>query len=200
MGRNGCGKTTLLRCGMGLLWSEFGTLLFDGHRISGGLPELALRGVSYLPDRRLLSPRFTIREHLRAFQQRFGAAVRTDVGAELDIQPFLDSKPGELSGGERRRAEIWLASLHSHSCLIADEPFLGIAPRDRGAVAKVLRSLAEAGTALLVTGHEVEDLFDLSDEVIWMVAGTTHGLGSPDEAARHAQFRLEYLGTRALPV
>jgi len=66
-------------------------------------------------------------------------------------------------------------------------------------VATALRARAAAGTAILVTGHEVEDLFDLADEVIWMVAGTTHGLGPPDEAARHHQFRLEYLGTRCLP-
>jgi ABC-type lipopolysaccharide export system ATPase subunit len=66
-------------------------------------------------------------------------------------------------------------------------------------VAAALRSRADAGAAILVTGHEVEDLLDLADEVIWMVPGTTHGLGTPEEAARHAQFRLEYLGTRRLP-
>ena len=104
-----------------------------------------------------------------------------------------------MSGGERRRAEIWLAIAAASACLIADEPFLGIAPADRSRVAEVLRARAATGTAILVTGHEVEDLFDLADDVIWMVAGTTHGLGSPDEAARNSQFRLEYLGTRALP-
>jgi len=117
----------------------------------------------------------------------------------LDVEALLDSRPGRMSGGKRRRAEIWLAVAAASTCLIADEPFLGIAPADRDKVAEALRSLAATGAAILVTGHEVEDLFDLADEVIWMVAGTTHGLGTPDEAARHAQFRLEYLGTRALP-
>ncbi len=198
MGRNGCGKTTLLRCGLGLIQSDFGTLLFEGERISGGLPSLAMRGVFYLPDRWLLSRRFTVGQHSRALRERFGDRVNPRAGELLDVEALLDSRPDELSGGERRRTEIWLASTHSPMCLIADEPFLGIAPKDRALVAATLRGLAENGTALLVTGHEVEDLFELADEVIWMVAGTTHGLGTPTEAARHAQFRLEYLGTRAV--
>ncbi len=199
MGRNGCGKTTLLRCGLGLTWAEFGGAFLDGSRVSGGLPSLSRAGVAFLPDRRLLSPRLTLGEHVEAFSQVKGRRVDPTPGASLDVERLLESKPGHMSGGERRRAEIWLAVAAASTCLIADEPFLGIAPADRAKVAVALRALAQTGAAILVTGHEVEDLFDLADEVIWMVAGTTHGLGSPDEAARHAQFRLEYLATRALP-
>jgi ABC-type multidrug transport system ATPase subunit len=199
MGRNGCGKTTLLKCGLGLTWAEFGRAFLDGSPVSGGLPILSRAGVFYLPDRRLLSPRFTLREQMRAFLQVKGRSIDEAPAAPLGVEPLLDSRPSQMSGGERRRAEIWLAVAASSSCLIADEPFLGIAPADRSRVADALRARAAAGTAILVTGHEVEDLFDLADEVIWMVAGTTHGLGTPDEAARHAQFRLEYLGTRCLP-
>ena len=199
MGRNGCGKTTLLRCGLGFTRAEFGVVFLDGSPVSGGLPSLSRAGMFFLPDRRLLSPRLTLREQLTAFSQVKGRQVDVTSASPLDVEPLLDSRPGGMSGGERRRAEIWLAVAAASSCLIADEPFLGIAPADRRRVAAALRARAATGTAILVTGHEVEDLFDLADEVIWMVAGTTHGLGTPDEAARHAQFRLEYLGTRALP-
>lgn len=199
MGRNGCGKTTLLRCGLGLTWSDFGVVLLDGRPVTGGLPALSRVGVSFLPDRRLLSPRLTLREHVRAFTQARGVTFDATPAAPLEVEALLDSKPGQMSGGERRRAEIWLTVAAASSCLIADEPFLGIAPADRGRVAEALRRLAATGAAVLLTGHEVEDLFELADEVIWMVAGTTHGLGSPDEAARNAQFRLEYLGSRSLP-
>jgi len=157
MGRNGCGKTTLLRCGLGLTWAEFGVVLLEGRRVSGGLPEMSQAGVAFLPDRRLLSPRLTLREHLAAFEQARHEVLDPGPAATLDVEDLLDSRSFRMSGGEQRRA------------------------------------------AILVTGHEVEDLFDLADEVIWMVAGTTHGLGTPEEAARHAQFRLEYLGTRRLP-
>jgi len=199
MGRNGCGKTTLLRCGLGLTWSEFGVTFLDGCRVTGRLPRLSREGFFFLPDRRLLSPRLTLGEHLAAFDEARQGGLDPGPAAALKIAELLDSRSSEMSGGELRRAEIWLAVAGSTSCLIADEPLLGIAPADRGRVAAALRARAAAGTAILVTGHEVEDLFDLADEVIWMVAGTTHGLGSPDEAARHSQFRLEYLGTRRLP-
>lgn len=79
-------------------------------------------------------------------------------------------------------------------CLLADEPFLRITPKDAEAVAGVFRALATAGCAIALTGHEVPMLFDVADEVSWMTAGTTHLLGSPDNAREHHQFGREYLG------
>jgi ABC-type lipopolysaccharide export system ATPase subunit len=61
-------------------------------------------------------------------------------------------------------------------------------------IAPVLRRLAARGCALVVTGHEVPELLTLADEVVWMTAGTTHGLGTAAQAAVHEQFRREYLG------
>ena len=196
MGRNGSGKTTLLRCGLGLMPSEYGSVQLDGRPIRGGLPRLSRAGVSYLPDRRLLSPRLTLRQHHTAFARARGRVVNQTPASDLDIGLLLDKKPAEMSGGERRRAEIWLSVATASACLLADEPLLGVSPADRSKVAEAIRSLAASGVGVLVTGHEVEDLFELADEVIWMVAGTTHGLGTPAEAARHAQFRAEYLGAR----
>ena len=81
-------------------------------------------------------------------------------------------------------------------CLIADEPMAGIAPADREMVSAAIRGLAVDGCAVLLTGHDVDDLMTLSDDVVWMVGGTTHWLGSPASARDHFQFRQEYLGPR----
>lgn len=197
MGRNGCGKTTLLRCGLGLAWADFGNTFLEGRRVRDGLSRMSREGLFFLPDSRLLSPRLTVREHITAVKKTRSSVFDPAPAAGLDIASLLDSRPGELSGGERRRAEIWLSVAGGASCLVADEPLLGIAPADRARVSAALRSRAATGTAILVTGHEVEDLFDLADEVIWMAAGTTHGLGTVEEAEEHAQFRMEYLGARA---
>ena len=154
-------------CGLGLLWSEYGVTLLESRRVTGGLSEISREGVFFLPDRRLLSPRLTLRQHLDAAGRARRDGLDPGPATVLETDALLDSRPAEMSGGERRRAEIRLAVAAGTACLIADEPLLGIAPADRSRVAAALRARAASGTAILVTGHEVEDLFDLADEVIW---------------------------------
>lgn len=199
VGRNGCGKSTLLNIGAGLLTPDFGVVRFAGEAYERPrLHHLASRGLFYLPDRGLLSRRLTVREHIAAIERRFGKPAVDGIADGLELGPLLDRRADALSGGERRRSEFALAALRSPTCLLADEPLSGIGPTDAAAIAATLRRMAENGVAVVVTGHEVPELLALADEVIWMTAGTTHGLGSPDTASRHDQFRREYLGPSAI--
>ena len=116
----------------------------------------------------------------------------------LGLTQVLDNGTEELSGGERRRGDLAAALIRRPRCLLADEPLTGIDPADGERVCAALRALAGQGAALVVTGHEVEVLLQLADHVVWMTAGTTHGLGSPEAARAHDQFRREYLGPRGL--
>lgn len=194
-GRNGCGKSTLLRISTGLLRAEQGAIHFDGRAyLRPRLPTLARRGLFYLPDRGLLSRRLTLRDQVRAVEWRFGTGRTAEVLAALGIERLLDQSLVEISGGEARRAELALALIRGPRCLLADEPLAGINPRDAEVIAAALRRLAAEGCAVVVTGHEVRQLMELADDVVWMVAGTTHGLGSADAAREHEQFRREYLG------
>lgn len=197
-GRNGAGKTTLLRAAVGLIRRDFGTVRYLGrHRPRPRLHRLAREGLFFLPDRSLLSNRFSIAGHLREIHQRFG--TRWDDAVELvGLEDHLDKRPLELSGGERRRAAVALALQRRPRCLLADEPLEGIEPRDQDRVGAALAALARSGAAVVLTGHDVEPLFAVADEVVWMVAGTTHGLGTPERARAHDQFRREYLGPRRL--
>ena len=63
-------------------------------------------------------------------------------------------------------------------------------------ICAALRALARDGAGVLVTGHSVEDLLQLADDVIWMVGGTTHHVGTPAQARAHFQLRKDYLGGR----
>ena len=54
--------------------------------------------------------------------------------------------------------------------------------------------MARQGCALVITGHEVRQLLNTADDIVWMAAGTTHGMGAPEKAVQHEQFRREYLG------
>ena len=195
LGRNGCGKTTLLRIGAGLLPADQGAIHFAGRvYLRPRLPELARLGLFYLPDRNLRSRRLTLRQQIRAAEWHFGAERASGIIERLELGPRLDRRSLQLSGGERRRAEIALAWVCAPQCLLADEPFVGIDPGDRELIAEVLRELTREGCALVISGHEVSRLLEIADDVVWMTAGTTHGLGSPEAAVRNDQFRREYLG------
>ena len=195
LGKNGCGKTTLIRSALGLCRLDYGVVRFaDLVYERPRLPTLARRGLFYLPDRGLLSWRRTVDWHLRAMSQSVRHPLDLESIAWLDIESLRRKTPKKMSGGERRRVELGLALLRRPSCLIADEPLAEVSPADRRRVGQAIRALAGHGCAVLVTGHEVDDLLDLADITVWMVGGTTHWLGTPAEARSHAQFRLDYLG------
>jgi ABC-type multidrug transport system ATPase subunit len=194
-GRNGCGKSTLLKIGAGLMAADQGAVHIAGRVfLRPRLPELATSGLFYLPDRNLLARRLTLRQQIRAAEWHFGAVRTAGILERLELSSLLGHKSTELSGGERRRAEIALAWIRSPRCLLADEPFSGIDPADRETIAEVFLELAREGCALVISGHEVPQLLDIADDVVWMTAGTTHGLGAPKAALSNDQFRSEYLG------
>jgi ABC-type multidrug transport system ATPase subunit len=198
MGRNGTGKTTLLRIVVGRVRHDYGRIVYKGEFIARPrLARLARSGLMYVSQESALTPLFTIRQHLDAYVRIFGrSAALPKIAERLRLEEFLDRRPSRLSGGEKQRASLALALLRRPDCLLADEPFAGVAPKDRPLVAVALHELRAAGAAVVVSGHDVHDLFEISDEVIWVVGGTTHVLGSPHEAATHHQFCREYLGPR----
>lgn len=201
-GRNGCGKSTLLKIGAGLLRADQGAVHFAGRvYVRPRLPALASLGLFYLPDRDLLSRRIPVREQIRAVEWRSrdarpGGRRTGEILERLGIADVLDQIGPELSGGERRRAEIALAWIRSPLCLLADEPYAGINPSDAEVIGDAFRAMAREGCAIVLTGHEVLQLMNTADDVVWMAAGTTQGIGSPERAAEHDQFRREYLGAR----
>jgi ABC-type multidrug transport system ATPase subunit len=193
-GRNGEGKSTLLRCGLGLLRKEVGvTILGNRRHHHPSLAGLARDGLFFLPDRDLFSPQLPVRAHLRALLARFPEAVPARLEALVQDPAMLDRHAWQLSGGERRRAEVGFAGARGPVVLVADEPLRGLAPLDGQAVADYLRTLAAEGCAVLVTGHEARALLDIADHVVWMTGGTTHHLGTRDAALAHDQFRENYL-------
>lgn len=199
VGRNGQGKSTLFKIASGLLNPDHGVVRFREDRFTRTrLPRMARRGLFFLPERGLLSHSFTLRAHLRAVALHVGDRGAATAVEWLDIGHLLDRYPYNLSGGERRRAELAMAVARRPDCLLADEPFLGIMPTDAEAFSDVFRRLADEGCAIGLSGHEVPTLFDVATDVAWMTAGTTHALGTPAKARVHDQFRREYLGPREL--
>ena len=201
-GRNGEGKSTLLRIAAGVIDADGGSVRFLGAAYERPrLHLLARRGLFFLADRDMLSTAFTIRDQLAVFARRFRAGEgEGDVVAEAaetaGVAHRLDARPFQLSGGEYRRAELALALARRPACLLADEPFRGIAPRDAEDLVAILRAIAASGSAVCVTGHEVWTLLDAADRVSWCTSGTTYELGPPAIARTEPRFRAGYLGSK----
>lgn len=194
-GRNGEGKSTLMRIAAGLMQPDSGTVHFDGVPLERArLSVLAAGGVFHLPDHDLLSPRFTLRAQLEMFVRRFGRGVAAEAAAVVGLSERIDQYPHQLSGGEMRRAELAVALVRGPRCLLADEPFRGIAPLDAEILARVFRELASRGCAVVFTGHEVETLLAAADHVVWCTDGTTYELGAPTAARLDPRFSRLYLG------
>lgn len=194
VGRNGCGKSTLLKISAGVLAAHYGTVHFGGGMWTRPrLAQLARSGLFFIPEQGLLSRLWTLDQHLRIAST--DASLRDAAAAALDLTHVRHQFRGQLSGGERRRADFALVRLRAPRCLLADEPFLGIAPLDVARISRELRVLRDTGTSIVITGHEISALLDVADDIVWLTAGTTHAFRSVQTALESDQFRREYLGT-----
>jgi ABC-type multidrug transport system ATPase subunit len=193
-GRNGVGKSTLLRIAAGHLSADYGIIKFDGetfHRPS--LHQLARRGLFFLPDREILAPTVTLQKQIDAVANRFATAPFDAVVERFGLRQLMHRTPREYSTGELRRAEFCLAAVRSPTCLIADEPLRGIDPKDAELLLEQLRELARQGCAVVVSGHDPDMYMSAADYVVWVTSGTCYNLGSPADAKKHEQFRRHYL-------
>ncbi|MEO7456915.1 MAG: ATP-binding cassette domain-containing protein [Gemmatimonadaceae bacterium] len=199
LGRNGVGKSTLLKIAAGWLSSDSGAIHFNGRvHASASLPELASAGLFYLPDHDLLSTAFSIRRQLEMIRLQFDGSDIGAAASQLGIAAHLDKRPFELSGGEKRRAELAAVLVRRPICLLADEPYRGLAPKDAEDLTATFAGLAAGGMAVVVTGHEVQTLLSAADHVSWCTSGTTYDLGPPAVALKSHAFRQEYLGSPGL--
>ena len=139
LGRNGAGKSTLIKIAAGWIQPDSGNVRFGGTaHLEARLPELAAAGVFFLPDHDLFSNAFTVRTQLEMFRQQFDGGDVDAAANEVGLLQRIDSKPHALSGGERRRAEIAAVLVRRPRCLLADEPYRGIAPKDAEHMTAVL--------------------------------------------------------------
>jgi ABC-type multidrug transport system ATPase subunit len=195
-GRNGEGKSTLLKIAVGWLQPEAGIVrMGDTTFAPASLPTLATRGVFYLPDHDILAPTYTLDMQLGLFERRYGLRSRREAARLARVEHLLDRRPGSFSGGELRRAELALAITRRPIVLIADEPYRGITPADHDDLTGLFRALTAEGCAVVVTGHEVPSLLHAADHVTWCTSGTTYELGTPEQAREHHAFRRDYLGS-----
>jgi len=154
MGRNGVGKTTLLKTAMGLLPARRGRVRFDGADVTGWSPDRRARaGIGYVPQGREIFPHLTVEENLRMALLGCGRTVSLAEPLALfpALRPLLGRKGGVLSGGEQQMLAIGRALLTRPKLLMLDEPTEGIQPSIILEIEDALRRIKrELGLAVLL--------------------------------------------------
>ena len=161
MGRNGMGKTTLLKCLMGLIPAASGTMSFDGVDLLARPPEARARlGIGYVPQGREIFPQLTVEENLE-----IGMGARRDGARDIPPRVFelfpvlrkmLQRRGGDLSGGQQQQLAIGRALVLEPRLLILDEPTEGIQPNIVHEIGDIILKLnREAGVTVLLVEQKL---------------------------------------------
>ncbi len=198
MGRNGMGKTTLIRTLIGLLPAREGQVLLDGNN-AAGLPAFARarKGIAVVPEGRGVFAGLTVMENLR-----LAATVGDWTEARvLTLFPRLGQRAGnrgnQLSGGEQQMLAIGRALMTNPRLLILDEATEGLAPLMRDEIWRVIRIVREAGVAVVVVDKTVSAVLSVVDRVVILVKGQIAWTGVPDDLRTDAATMHRHLGVDA---
>jgi urea transport system ATP-binding protein len=192
MGRNGVGKTTLLKTVMGLLPARSGQILFDGTDLGRLRPEeRAACGIGYVPQGREIFPNLTVAENLRVgylgrpASAGNGRSTQADVEQVFDLFPklkdLLSRNGGVLSGGEQQQLAIARVLLARPKLLLMDEPTEGIQPNVILQIEDAIQRIRERGIAVLLVEQYLEFAWRLASSYAIMRKGAIVSRGSTSE-------------------
>ena len=212
IGPNGAGKSTffkMLTCEIG---PSSGRIIFDGRDITGmHVTDVSQLGLTKSYQVNQLFAGLTVRDNIViAALARLRGKFRLDLFRKLDTVEGLekrvrqtlelvnltaraDTPVSELAYGEKRRLEIGLALATSPSLLLLDEPLAGMSPRERTETVKLLKSIGQNRT-MIVIDHDMDALFELAERVTVLQEGRVLVEGTPDEIRQSAAVQEAYLG------
>jgi len=204
LGPNGAGKTTTFNLVIGLLRPDAGQVLMDGHPVVAlSMPERARLGIGYLPQEPSVFRQLSVRDNLQLVLAQSGLSTsqsRERLHQLIDdfhLQPFLDRKGYQLSGGERRRTEVARAlavGLEGPRYLLLDEPFAGVDPLAVADLQGLIHSLRERGMGILITDHNVRETLAITDRAYILTDGSILASGPSNQVAHDPLVRRHYLG------
>ena len=200
LGRNGMGKTTLVRSVMGLIKPTAGEVIFGGRAINAmAAHRVARQGIALVPEGRQVFGNLSVLEHLTAFR-RGGAGGSQPWTPErlFDLFPRLAERRshmgGQLSGGEQQMLAIARALVTNPQLLILDEATEGLAPLVREEVWKVLDKVRQAGHAMLVIDKYVQRLIGVANRHVIIEKGRPVWSGTSQQLDADRSLWARYLG------
>ena len=205
IGANGAGKSTLLRAIAGLVAPAAGRVTLDGRDVTGQAPEAMIRaGVALVPERRRIFAPLTVLDNLelggyalprgRNFRSRLEAGVEEAYRLFPVLRRRRDQLAGTLSGGEQQMLAIGRALMTRPRLLLCDEPSLGLAPLVVAEIMRLLSTLREAGTTILLVEQNALMALDVASRGYVLETGV---VALTDDAAAlrtNERVRKAYLG------
>ena len=203
LGPNGAGKTTCFYIITGLISADVGSIMLDGHDITG-LPmyRRARLGIGYLPQEASIFRGLTVEQNIRAVLEVVEPVVDAreamldELLAEFSISHLRRTPALALSGGERRRVEIARALATQPHFILLDEPLAGIDPIAVNDIRELVRHLKNRGIGVLITDHNVRETLDIVDRAYILHDGRVRMEGAPGEIVADVNVRRVYLGER----
>jgi len=205
IGANGAGKSTLLRAIAGLVAPAAGRVALDGRDVTGQAPEAMIRaGVALVPERRRVFAPLTVLDNLElggyALPRGHDFLSRLEAGVEEAYRLFpvlrrrRDQLAGTLSGGEQQMLAIGRALMTRPRLLLCDEPSLGLAPLVVAEIMRLLSTLREAGTTILLVEQNARMALRSADRAYVLEVGSVVLSGAATDLLQDDQLKAAYLG------
>ena len=199
IGPNGAGKTTTLRMCLGLTTPDSGRIQAFGMDMPAD--DLAIKArLGVVSQFDTLDPDFTCAENLLVFGRYFGlpdATIRSRIPQLLEFGALshkADAKPGELSGGMKRRLSLARALISDPALLLLDEPFAGMNHDETMKAVSMVCKLRERGLTVLLVEHDMQAVMKISDRIVVLNFGEKIAEGTPSEIQNNQRVIEAYLG------
>ncbi len=200
VGANGAGKTTLLRCLSGIQPVHGGSIVFRGERFDSLSPHRRVaHGLAQAPEGRQIFTNLSVEENLR-----LGAYLYTDEKVDRDMEDAFEMFPvlrqkrnlsaGGLSGGQQQMLAIARALMSRPSCLLLDEPSMGLAPILVSQIFEVVKNLKELHVTVLLVEQNAFGALSIADRGYVMETGRIVLEGSAQQLIEDPRIREAYLG------
>jgi len=203
LGPNGAGKTTSFNMVVGLVVPDAGKVtLGDADLTRLPMHRRARLGVGYLPQEASIFRKLTVRQNFVAVLEALGKGkaereARADaLIGEFRLEKIANSLGEQLSGGERRRAEVARSLLSAPRHILFDEPFAGVDPIAVGELQRLIGALRDKGIGVLITDHAVREALGICTRAYILSSGTLLEAGTPAEIAASPRARAVYLGEK----
>ena len=209
LGPNGAGKTTSFRMATGQVQPNDGKVTFDGEDVTSlAMYQRARRGMGYLSQEPSVFRKLSVEQNLlailealprsRKLGRKLSRAERwertNEALARFKLEKVRKSTAGRCSGGEKRRLEIARCLVCEPMLILLDEPFAAVDPITTEDIRRNIRELADSGIGILITDHNVREVFRTADRVYLITAGKVVTRGTPMELVNDQVAIDAYLG------